>query len=57
MSSTFSRDHPDEFHNPGWDVETERPAVEGLYHNPETAKLRIAIGSVYSGPPAVDVVS
>ncbi|PYH94517.1 hypothetical protein BO71DRAFT_398798 [Aspergillus ellipticus CBS 707.79] len=54
--STFQREHPDELHVPGWHAESNRPIVDGKYHDPATGELRAATGHEYAGPPAVDIV-
>ncbi|GKZ36771.1 hypothetical protein AbraIFM66950_007968 [Aspergillus brasiliensis] len=48
--------HPDEFFTPGWDAESNRPVVDGKYHEPKTGELRPAIGRQFAGPPAVDII-
>lgn len=56
MSSAFEPDHPDEIHCPDWHYEANRPIVDGKYNDPKTGELRALDGSVFSGPPAVDIV-
>ncbi|KAM6510089.1 hypothetical protein FALCPG4_017717 [Fusarium falciforme] len=57
MSST-SGESPDgdEFHPIHWDAEANRPVVDGKYNDPKTEELRTSTGTVYTGPPSVDII-
>ena len=44
------------FDSPVWDMESERPIVDGKYNDPVTGEIRKATGCSYYGPPAVDII-
>ena len=54
ITTTATQSHS--FDSPVWDMESERPIVDGKYNDPVTGEIREATGYSYYGPPAVDII-